>query len=106
MAKNSNAPTIRKVAVALDTHPANIDVTFEMGGGQITVKLYRDQKFIAGGNLDNSGRITLNDVQKNDSIAVTGLCTGTAIIEIDVKTKPTTSKKYPKGFILGRIDIL
>jgi hypothetical protein len=99
------APTIRLAAAPLTTSAANIDVAFKLGLGHLTATLYRKMAVIARGNLTRSGRITFNDVESGDSIAIDGGCTGTAQLQIDVNTTPASPRNYPKGDIFDELDV-
>ncbi len=101
-----NAPTIRMAAVPLKSCAANIDVTFEMGLGHLSAKLFRNQAVIANGSIRRSGRITFNDVEVGDSIAIDGLGTGSTHLAMDVNSNPQTPRNYPEGDIFDELDIV
>jgi hypothetical protein len=77
-----------------------------MGVGHVDAKLLRGGGVLASGSLAISGRITFNDVQQDDTIAVVGACTGSTHLAIDVQTNPPTPVDYIKGNIFDSFDIV
>ena len=76
----------------------NIEVTFKNGVCTLNAELFRAGVPIASGSTDKSGTITL-DTQTDDSILITGVCTGSATVEIAIPTVPPTPSTYPAGKI-------
>jgi hypothetical protein len=97
------APKIVNLFVPLQTQAANIQVTFSDGIGHLTIVHRRKGKTEAEVFITKSTRVTLNDVQKRDAIGLDGVCAGSALIAIDVKTKLPTPKVYHGDIIDGFI---
>lgn len=85
---------------------ANMNVEFDMGIGHITATQYRDTAVIFKGSLNRGGTITFNDVESGDAISIDGVCSGTAKLEMDVRTNPATPRNYSNQDIFDELDIL
>lgn len=85
--------------VADDTATAHVNVTFLSGLGQLAAILFRNGVLVSQGSVNNSGAISLGATQQGDIISINGVCTGTAQINIDVSTTPTTPKNFAAGNI-------
>lgn len=79
--------------------PANIDVTFTSGVGQVTATLFRQGVMINMESISSSGTITFSDVRTGDAISINGVCAGTARIGLDRDTTPANPKTF-QGVIL------
>ena len=84
-------------AVATTSVPANINVVFRSGLGQLTASLFRRGVLINMQSISNDGTILLSDVQQRDVISINGVCTGTADITITVRTSPATPQRFSTG---------
>jgi len=84
----------------------NINIQFKEGAGHIEAILYRDGNEIEKASANTSGIITLKMAQADDSIAITGVCTGKASIAIGIPTAPSTPVYYTEGRINDNFFIL
>jgi len=80
--------------------PAIITFTFTIGIGQATTSLFRRGVLINMQSISSSGDIKFSDVQTGDVISVNGVCTGKAVIEIDISTTPVTPSEFKAGLII------
>jgi hypothetical protein len=85
---------------------ANMDIEFDMGIGHLTATQYRDIAVIFKGSLNRTGTITFNDVEAGDVISIDGICSGTAKLDMDVNTRPSTPRNYTEGDFFDELDIL
>jgi hypothetical protein len=94
------------VAVASGTSfPVTVNITFIGGFGQATVVLFRNGLLINMQSVSLSADVHFADVESRDSIAVNGVCAGSATVTIDVSTNPATPESFTK-IILGGYTIL
>ncbi|MCW3106747.1 MAG: hypothetical protein JWQ09_1253 [Segetibacter sp.] len=93
----------RLVAVMPENaQPANINVSFTAGIGQITATLFRDGVMINLQSISSEGTIIFSDVQAGDAMSVNGVCTGSgADLSIDRNTSPGTPQHFDTGFIIA-----
>ena len=84
---------------------ANVNVTFKTGVGSLVATLYRDEVEIANGQLTESGTITFDDAESEDSISINGASAGTTHLEITMPTTPSTPIDYPAGDIFDNFLI-
>ena len=91
-------PTLALVApVGAALTPANINIVFTSGVGQVTCTLFRNGAMINMQSVSSSSTIFFSDVQSRDGISVNGVCAGTATITVSVPTTPTTPKNFTAG---------
>ena len=86
--------------------PANVDVNFSFGVGQLTASQFRKGALIDEQSITRSKIITLADVQSGDTISINAVSTGTADISISVRTSPATPEHFGSGNINTGYDIL
>jgi len=86
--------------------PATVTVDFLQGQGQITATLARNGGVVDQQSNSNSGIMVFANVQTFDALAITGMCTHSASIQITANTNPGTPKSYPEGPIFDSFDIL
>jgi|SRR5687767_9250200 len=85
--------------------PADVFIDFLSGLGQATAVLFRKGLLINMQSISTSGSIHFDDVQSRDSIAVNGVCTGSADVSITVPTNPITPERFSAGIIIGGYTI-
>ncbi|MBO9199368.1 MULTISPECIES: hypothetical protein [Niastella] len=80
-----------------------VDVTFmfSAGIGQATALLFRKGVLINMQSISSSGKIHFSEVQSRDSIAVNGVCTGTADITVNTPTIPESPLHFDEGLIIS-----
>jgi len=82
-----------------------VGIDFLNGLGQATAVLFRNGVLINMQSISMGGSILFSDVQSHDTLAVNGVCSGDAIIDINVPTNPATPQNFNK-IILGGYSIL
>jgi hypothetical protein len=93
-------------ASAGEAVPAKVDVIFTSGIGQLTASLFRNGLVISLQSISASGAIIFPDVLRGDVISINGVCTGEAIITIDVSTDPITPVVFAAGNINAGYDVI
>jgi hypothetical protein len=84
-----------------------IDVTFNLGQGQLTIILSRGGKQLSKQKVSQTGSITFEDTQVGDGISIDGICTGTAKVHIhSTNTISKTPIEYPEGNILDDFELI
>lgn len=78
--------TPRGLAIAA----ATLNVQFTSGLGQLSAIVFRNGVEIDSDSITQTGSIIFEDVAVGDSISVSGECSGTTTITIDVGTNPAT----------------
>lgn len=102
-AKSSSPTTLSLLPpVEAVSTPANINVVFTSGVGQVTCTLFRNGAMINMQSVSSTSTIFFSDVQSRDGISINGVCTGTATITMSVPTTPST----PKNFMTGPIHTI
>ena len=102
-------PLTRAVLVATPagtSFPVDIKIDFFSGLGQVTAVLFRNGVLINMQSISTSGRINFSDVQSGDTVAVNGVCAGTADITVSVPTNPSTPEHFAAGIIMTGYTIL
>lgn len=76
--------------------PADINVQFTSGLGQVTALLIRRGVIINTESISASGVIHFVNVLSGDAIVVNGVCAGRATITVSVPTNPATPESFTK----------
>ena len=104
-ARKKTQPLVRSSLVARSSAlsaAADVEITFTSGLGQATASLFRKGILINMQSISMSDIIHFSDVQSGDVIVINGVCTGNAIIKINVSTAPTT----PTNFTAGPFNVI
>lgn len=93
------APFVSKLSAAIVGETAILDVTFNLGVGELTAKLFRMDGSKESNSLGSSGgTIHFNNVSSGDSINIEGTCAGTASVSLNLSSDPVPLKEYSKNF--------
>lgn len=84
------------------SRPANISITFLSGLGQATASLFRNGNMINMQTTSVSMTIQFSHVETGDIIALNGVASGSAKVDIDLNTTPAT----PTTFNAGAFNII
>jgi len=85
---------------------ATVGIVFTSGLGQATASVFRKGALINMQSISTSGNIVFADVESGDAIAINGVCTGTAAINISVPTNPSTPTSFSAGNFNIGYDVL
>jgi hypothetical protein len=106
--ETANAALLTATVAAAAVKATTIAVTFTGGLGNLTATLFKNLTgaIIGHDSLSASGSIIFNNANTGDAISINGVCTGKAVINIDVATDPPTPVKFTAGNINFGFDIL
>jgi len=79
----------------------NVTFTFTGGLGQATAVLFRRGVLINMQSISHTGNVNFSNVQTGDVIAVNGVCSGKAVVEINTDTVPETPEEFTAGLIIA-----
>lgn len=83
------------------SQPVDITFTFSSGIGQATAVLFRKGVLINMQSLSKSGNVNFSEVQSGDVISVNGVCSGNAVVAINMPTTPVTPEQFNAGLIIA-----
>lgn len=96
------APFVMKITDSVVGKTANVDVTFNLGVGELTATLTRmDGSGESRSVGSNGGTISFNNVSPGDMIDINGTCAGTAKVKLNLQSNPAPKDSYSKIIIDG-----
>jgi hypothetical protein len=106
--ETANTALLTATVAAAAVKATTVAVTFKEGLGNLTATLFKNLTgaIIGHDSLSSSGNIIFNNANTGDAISINGVCTGKAVINIDVATDPVTPVKFSAGNINFGFDIL